>query len=111
VTGPPDEGTREPRPGDRDVRSLASLVRGEAVRTDAVERIQPDPARIAAGWERRFVIERARTADLVTLYEQGGFDVVLDPVAPELLSDECTDCRLVAALDYVQVYTRKRATP
>ena len=91
-----------------DPRRLASIVRGEAVRADSTERIQPDPARIADGWQRRFVIEKARTVDLVRLYEEGGFEVVLDPVAPELLSDECSDCRLVAALEYVQVYTRKR---
>ncbi len=91
-----------------DPRKLASIVRGEAVRADSAERIQPDPARIAAGWQRRFVIEKARTADLVRLYEEGGFEVALDGVAPELLADDCTDCRLVAALDYVQVYTRKR---
>lgn len=91
-----------------DPRRLASIVRGEAVRADSTERIQPDPVRIADGWQRRFVIEKGRTADLVRLYEEGGFEVVLDPVAPELLADECTDCRLVAALDYVQVYTRKR---
>jgi hypothetical protein len=84
-------------------------VRGEALRAGAEERIQPDPARVAAGWERRFVIERARIADLVALYEGAGFEVALDPVAPELLQDECADCALVAALDYVQVYTRKRS--
>ena len=87
---------------------LAGVVRGEALRADAAERVRPDPARLAAGWERRFVIERARVADLVVLYERGGFDVALDAVAPELLADECTDCRLVAALDYVQVYTKRR---
>ena len=91
-----------------EARRLASIVRGEAVRADSTERIQPDPVRIAQGWQRRFVIEKARTVDLVRLYEEGGFEVVLDHVAPELLSDDCTDCRLVAALDYVQVYTRKR---
>jgi len=82
-------------------------VRGEALRADAGERIRPDPARVAAGWERRFVIERARAADLVTRYEGAGFEVAVDPVAPELLQDECSDCALVARMDYVQVYTRR----
>lgn len=86
---------------------LASLVRGEAVRGEAAGRIRPDPARLAAGWERRFVIERARAADLARLYEGMGLEVALDPVAPELLEDDCTDCRLVSALDYVTLYTRK----
>ncbi len=87
---------------------LAGIVRGEALRADAAERIAPDPARLAAGWARRFVIESARAPDLVALYGAAGFEVALDPVAPELLADECTDCRLVAALGYVQVYVRRR---
>jgi hypothetical protein len=86
---------------------LASLVRGEAHRSVAGERIRPDPARLAAGWERRFVIERPRAADLARLYEESGFEVALDPVAPELLEDDCTDCRLVARLEYVMLYTRR----
>lgn len=106
------ESRRENRPGaggeaPESARSLASIVRGEAIRADAGERIRPDPARVAAGWERRFVIERARVADFVALYEESGFEVAVDPVAPELLEDECTDCALVARLDYVQVYVRR----
>lgn len=100
--GRPDAGADAP-PG---ARPLASIVRGEALRADAAERIQPDPARVAAGWTRRFVIERARAADLVALYEQAGFEVAVDAVAPELLQDECTDCKLVVRMAYVQVYTR-----
>jgi hypothetical protein len=105
-----EAGPRETREGAGETgpptRPLASIVRGEALRADAAERIQPDPARVAAGWTRRFVIERARAADLVKLYEEAGFEVAMDSVAPELLQDECSDCALVAALDYVQVYTR-----
>ena len=86
---------------------LASLVRGEAHRSVAGERIRPDPARLAAGWERRFVIERSRAGDLARLYEAMRLEVALDPVAPELLEEDCTDCRLVAALEYVTLYTRK----
>lgn len=90
-------------------RPLASIVRGEALRAESEERIQPDPARVAAGWERRFVIERARVADLASLYEASGFEVAVDAVAPELLQDECSDCKLVVRLDYVQVYVRRKA--
>jgi hypothetical protein len=86
---------------------LAALVRGEALRSGMGERIRPDPARLAAGWERRFVIELARAADLSRLYEESGFEVALDPVPPESLEDGCTDCRLVARLEYVMLYTRR----
>lgn len=86
---------------------LASLVRAEALRDEAAGRIRPDPARIAAGWERRFVIEKGRAADLTRLYAQAGFEVVQDPVPPELLDDECVDCRLIVQLEYVSLYTRR----
>jgi hypothetical protein len=98
----PADGPADPRRAP-----LASLVRGEALRSEAGDRIRPDPARLAAGWERRFVIEKSRAADLVLLYAKSGFEVVEDPVAPELLEDECVDCKLVAQLEYVSVYTRR----
>jgi hypothetical protein len=55
------------------------------------------------------LIDCARCADLLVLHEEAGFEVAVDSVAPELLQDECSDCALVAALDYVQVYTRRRS--
>ena len=90
-----------------DVRPLAALVRNEAVRTDSAERIRPDPARLAAGWERRFVIERERAADLVRLYAVAGYEVAVDPVPPETLADECEGCRIVFLREYVSIYTRR----
>lgn len=110
-----DAGPRETREGaggdaGPPTRPLASIVRGEAARADAEARIRPDPARVADRWERRFVIERARAADLAALYEESGFEVAVDAVAPELLEDECADCKLVVRMDYVQVYTRRPAS-
>lgn len=112
-------GTPESEPDSTPPRSaaspntvpLASLVRSEALRNEAAGRIRPDPARVAAGWERRFVIEKGRAADLTRLYAQAGFEVVQDPVPPELLDDECVDCRLIVQLEYVSLYTRKPGTP
>ena len=90
------------------LRSLAGLVRSEAIRVDSEERIKPDPARLAAGWERRFVIERDRAVDLVRLYARAGLEVVVDPVPPESLADECDGCRVVFLREYVSIYTRRR---
>ena len=92
--------------GSRDA-ALPGIVRGEALRAGAEERIRPDPARLAAGWERRFVIEKGRAPDFARLYEEAGFEVALDPVAPELLEEECAGCRVVFQLEYVSLYTRK----
>jgi hypothetical protein len=99
----PAPGSGEPPGGP-----LSSLVRAEALRAEAGGRIRPDPARLAAGWERRFVIEKGRATDLARLYEATGHEVVADPVPPELVDDECIDCRLVAQLEYVSLYTRRR---
>lgn len=95
--------------GDKAVVPLSSLVRGEAIRAEAGDRVRPDPARLAAGWEKRFAIERARAADLARLYEEAGFEVALDPVSPERLADDCGDCRVVAEFDHVLLYTRRVA--
>ena len=92
----------------RAVRSLASLVRSEALRADYADRIRPDPARLAAGWERRFVIERERAPDLVRLYARAGLEVITDPVPAEALADECDGCRVVFLREYVSIYTRPR---
>lgn len=99
----------ELRPEAVPIVPLASLVRREALRAEAGERIRPDPVRLAAGWQRRFAIERSRAADLARLYEESGYEVALDPVSPELLRDECSDCRLVTQLEYVLLYTREAA--
>jgi hypothetical protein len=100
------EDVRPPEP--RVVQPLTSLVRGEALRADNEARIRPDPARLAAGWERRFVIERERAADLVRLYARAGLEVAMDPVPAEALADECDGCRVVFMREYVSIYTRRR---
>ena len=87
---------------------LSSLVRAEAARAAAEMRLRPDPARLAAGWERRFVVEARRAEEYVRLYESAGFDVAVDPVAPEQVDEECGDCRLLLALEFRTIYTRSR---
>ena len=100
------EGTRPPKPPP--IQPLASLVRGEAHRADSAARIRPDPARLAAGWERRFVIERERSADLVRLYAVAGYEVAVDAVPAQALADECDGCRVVFMREYVSIYTRRK---
>ncbi|MGE5176914.1 MAG: hypothetical protein ACM3JJ_11125 [Hyphomicrobiales bacterium] len=87
---------------------LSDLVRAEAARVAASSRIRPDPERLAAGWERRFTIEARRAEEYVRLYEEAGFEVAADPVRPEQVEDDCGDCRVILALEYRTVYTRRR---
>lgn len=100
------EGLRPP--GPQRIQPLASLVRSEAHRAESAERIRPDPARLAAGWERRFVIERERSADLVRLYAVAGYEVAVDAIPAEALADDCDGCRVVLLREYVSIYTRRK---
>ena len=87
---------------------LGALVRAEAQRAFSGEQIAADPARLAAGWERRFVIERPRVAELVRLYEEMGFEVVADPIlAASAIEEECAQCPVASALEFCMVYTRR----
>lgn len=103
-----DERSPDDRPPD--VGRLAGVVRGEALRADAESRIRPDPELVGQGWQWRFALEQARAGDLVRLYEDAGFEVLLSPIRPEQLEDQCADCRLVAVLQYVALYTRRTGT-
>lgn len=86
---------------------LAGLVRGEAHRLLSEAALAPDPERVAAGWERRFVADAARADEAMRLYAQLGFEVCADPLEPEELAGECEDCRLLMLLQFRTIYTRR----
>jgi hypothetical protein len=75
------------------------------------ERIGPrsdgDPARIAEGWERRFMAEERRAQEMADLYARLGYEVCVDPLGPGDLAEECEDCALVELLQFRVVYTRR----
>ncbi|MDE3155582.1 MAG: hypothetical protein KGN76_10800 [Acidobacteriota bacterium] len=89
------------------LQALKAMVLGER-RVLGDEAIAPDPARVAAGWERRFVADGRRAAEAVALYESLGFEVAADPVKIETLDADCADCQLVMLLDFKVIYTRRR---
>jgi hypothetical protein len=72
--------------------------------------VPPDPARAAAGWERRFVADGARAEEMIRLYRELGFEVETDPVRAEELTGPCEGCRVVALLRFQVVYTRRPPT-
>jgi hypothetical protein len=88
--------------------SLGALLREEAHRVLSESVLQPDPARIADGWERRFIADGRRAEEAIALYEELGYEVCADPVRSEELRDECEACRLVALLRFQTIYTRRR---
>jgi hypothetical protein len=100
-----------PRPHDHErpaEHALQSLVQSEARRSLSASQIEADPARLAEGWSRRFIIEGARAGEMIRLYEELGYEVCADPIRGETVSNDCVDCRLVMMLDFKMIYTRRR---
>lgn len=60
---------------------------------------------LSEGWTRRFVAAPPRLKEIAELYGSLGFEVHLEPQAPEELDEECGGCQIVLELTRV-VYTR-----
>lgn len=73
------------------------------------EQLGADPARIAAGWERRFIADAKRAEEAMQLYAELGYEVCADPVTADQVDSDCEDCRLVMLLRFKTIYTRKRS--
>lgn len=101
--------SEETRPSDDVVRRLSGVVQGEAQRMLSEAQLAPDPARVADGWERRFITDATRLDEVVTLYEDAGFEVAADPIRREDFPDGCDDCQLLALLQFRTIYTRRPA--
>jgi hypothetical protein len=93
---------------DRFVQRLAALVQGEAHRTLSEAQLAPDPARVADGWERRFITDADRLGEVVALYEAAGFEVTADPIRRADFPDGCDDCQLLGLSRFRTIYTRRR---
>lgn len=66
-----------------------------------------DPARLAAGWERRFLADGPRATEAVALYEALGYEVDAVALAGSHLPADCTACQLATLLAFKTIYTRK----
>jgi hypothetical protein len=70
---------------------------------------------VAEGWERRFVAMEPRLSEAVQLYEEIGFEVLLDPLPTEveLKGAGCEESGCTACFDadrerYRIIYTRAK---
>jgi hypothetical protein len=85
------------------------------------ERITSRAERVAAGWQPRFVVDRARVVEMVRLYQELGYETAVDLFRPEHPGDEepgreaadvgpvdpqCGECRLVTLRWLHVIYTR-----
>lgn len=102
-----DDATDAAADLDADIAAaLSRVVSGEAMKTLADQVGEGDPARLAEGWERRFLGDAARAEEAVALYEELGYEVVADVVTPTDLAEGCKDCELLSALQFKVIYTR-----
>jgi len=72
--------------------------------------LQPNPALVVEGWERRFTADEQRAKEAMELYSQLGYEVRAEPVSPDELDDDCQDCRAVVSYRFCTIYTRKKTT-
>ena len=70
--------------------------------------LQPDPALVADGWERRFTADSQRAAEAIELYTKLGYEVRVESLRPEEITGECEGCRSLAAREFQTIYTRKK---
>jgi hypothetical protein len=68
---------------------------------------------LAEGWERRFIANEPRLAEAVQLYQEIGFDVLLEPLPTDeelkgagCEESGCTECFDVDRERYRIIYTR-----
>jgi hypothetical protein len=90
------------------IKPLSMLVQREARRVLSEAQLEPDPERVAAGWERRFITDATRSVEMLELYRELGYEVCADPVRPEELLDDCQGCAVVAESQFVTIYTRDK---
>ncbi len=70
--------------------------------------IRTDQGLLAEGWERRFLADPLRCAEMVELYTSLGFEVHLARLAPRDFGEGCGDCSQVVCAQHVLMYTRRR---
>ena len=88
-------------------RALASLVRSEATRMLSDQQLAADPILLAQGWQRRFVTDMNRAAEVADLYRQLGFEIRLEPIPQEQFGEHCDACQLAMLLRFRTIYTKK----
>lgn len=94
---------------------MAKIIKIETLLNSAGQRffseaqLAPDPALVAAGWERRFTADLRRVEEVIELYSQLGYEVRAVPVPAEEFQDDCTDCHSVIASEFRTIYTRRKA--
>lgn len=60
------------------------------------------------GWERQATYDEPRLSELISMYEEIGFEVRLEPFDPGEEPRECTTCMQAAADNFKTIFTRRK---
>jgi hypothetical protein len=91
-----------------DFIKIETLVDSSGKRFLSDAQLQPDPALVAEGWERRFTADDQRIQEVVELYSQLGYEVRAEPVHAGEIHEDCTDCHSAILSRFKTIYTRRR---
>ncbi|RKY85695.1 hypothetical protein DRQ09_06930 [candidate division KSB1 bacterium] len=58
-------------------------------------------------WEKRNIIEKERVNELVELYRDIGFEVMVKDFNPDDFDGECSECMKIHPEKYKIIYTKK----
>ena len=58
-------------------------------------------------WEKRNIIEKERVNEFVELYEDIGFEVMVEDFDPDNFEGDCNECMKLEPERYRVIYTRK----
>jgi len=84
-----------------------SLFSRAAGRVLSEAQLQPDPALIADGWERRFTADSQRAEEAMELYAKLGYEVRAESLRWDGITDGCAGCHSAVAPEFKTIYTRK----
>ncbi len=87
---------------------IDALLTRSSRRSLSEAQLQPDPALVADGWERRFTADSQRAAEAIELYTKLGYEVRVESLRPEEITGECEGCHSLATLEFKTIYTRKK---
>ena len=62
----------------------------------------------AEGWIKQFITDEPHLSEAVEEYQELGFEVLLEPIDPQEMTEECTTCLMGACDRYKTIYTRRK---
>ena len=60
------------------------------------------------GWTRQFITDEPRLSEAVKEYRELGFEVLMEPINPKEMDEECSSCLMASCDQYKIIYTRRK---